>query len=121
MKNNLIQEISVSIILIILLSLFLNPLGFWMPNTILIMMITGLIVLFALFASFIWKENSKDERESLHKMMAGKFAFLVGASGLTVGIIIQSLQHSLDGWLVVILGAMVFAKIIGLIYGRIKY
>ena len=121
MKNNFLQEIFISLALIVLLVLFLNPFNFWMPNTLLIMMIAGLIVVFALFASFIWRENAKDERESFHKMMAGKFAFLAGAGGLIVGIIIQSLQHNLDGWLVGILGVMIFAKIIGLIYGRIKY
>lgn len=121
MKNNFLQEIFVSLALIVLLVLFLNPFGFWMPNALLIMMIAGLIVVFALFASFIWRETAQDEREALHRFMAGRIAYLAGAGGLVVGIIVQSLQHNLDGWLVGILGIMIFAKIIGLIYGRIKY
>lgn len=121
MKNNFLQEVFISMTLMVLLVLFLNPFGFWMPNTLLVMMIAGLIVVFALFASFIWRESARDERESFHKMMAGKFAFLAGMGGLIVGIIVQSLQHALDGWLVGILGIMIFAKIIALIYGRIKY
>ncbi|MCI0611379.1 hypothetical protein L0244_00165 [bacterium] len=121
MKNNFLQEIFVSLALIVLLVLFLNPFGFWMPNALLIMMIAGLIVVFALFASFIWRETAQDEREALHRFMAGRIAYLSGAGGLVIGIIIQSLQHNLDGWLVGILGIMIFAKIIGLIYGRIKY
>ena len=121
MKNNFLQEIFVSGALIVLLVLFLNPFGFWMPNTLLLMMIAGLIVVFALFASFIWRETAQDEREALHRFMAGRIAYLAGAGGLVVAIIIESLQHDLDPWLVGILGIMILAKISGLIYGRTKY
>ena len=120
MKNNFLQEIFVSLVLIVLLVLFLNPFDFWMPNTILIMMVAGLIVVFALFASFIWRESAQDEREALHRFMAGRIAYLAGAGGLVIGIIVQSLQHDLDGWLVGILGVMIFAKISGRIYGKVR-
>jgi len=120
MKNNLLQEISISGILIILLVLFLNPFGFWMPNALLMMTVLGFVVVFVVFASFVWKENSRDEREGLHKMMAGRIAFLVGTAILVIGIIVQSFKHELDFWLVLTLGTMILAKIIGLIYGRIK-
>lgn len=121
MKNNFLQEIFVSSALIVLIVLFLNPFDFWMPNALLLMMVAGLIVAFALFASFVWRENVKDEREALHGLMAGRIAYLTGAGGLIIGIIVQSLQHNLDGWLVAILGVMILAKIITLIYGRMKY
>ena len=121
MKNNLLQEISISGILIILLVLFLNPFGFWMPPTLLMMMVLGLVVVFALFASFVWRENHRDEREGLHKMMAGRIAYLTGTATLVIAIIIQSFRHELDVWLAVTLGVMILAKIIGLLYGRMKY
>jgi|SRR3989344_1575066 len=121
MKNNFPQETIVSGVLIILLVLFLNPFEFWMPPILLMMMVLGLVVVFSLFASFVWRENSKDEREGLHKMMAGRIAFLAGTAVLVIGIIIQSFRHELDVWLVFTLGVMILAKIIGLIYGRIKY
>ncbi len=121
MRNNFLQEIFVSLALIVLLVLFLNPFDFWMPNTLLIMMIAGLIVVFALFANFIWRENAKDEREGLHKMMAGRIAFLAGTALLVIGIIVQSFEHELDFWLVFTLGTMILAKIIGIIYGQIKH
>ncbi len=119
-KNNLLQEISISVILVILLVFFLNPFDFWMPNTLLMMMVLGLVVVFGLFASFVWRENHRDEREGLHKMMAGRIAFLVGAALLTLGIITQSFNHNLDPWLVFILSGMIVAKVATLIYGRIK-
>lgn len=121
MKNNFLQEIFVSMALIVLLILFLNPFGFWMPNALLMMMIAGLIVAFALFASFIWRENARDEREGLHRMFAGRIAYLIGAGVLALGIIVQSVRHELDSWLIITLAAMILAKIAGLIYGRISH
>ena len=120
MKNNLLQEILISGILIILLILFLNPFDFWMPTALLMMMVLGLVVVFSLFAIFMWRENHRDEREGFHKMMAGRIAFLVGAALLALGIIVQSLNHKLDPWLVFVLAGMIFAKSLALIYGRMK-
>ena len=111
----------VSVVLIVLLLLFLNPFELWMPPVLLMMMVLGLVLVFALFASFIWRENSRDEREGLHKMMADRFAFLAGTASLVIGIVVQSLRHELDVWLVFTLGIMILAKIIGLMYGRARY
>jgi len=47
--------------------------------------------------------------------------FIVGAGVLVVGIIVRSLEHKLDFWLVITLTAMVLAKIVGLIYSRRKH
>ena len=121
MKNNLIQEIFVSLVLIILLVLFLNPFGFWMPDTLVTMMVLGLVVVFAIFSGFIWKEYARDEREILHRMLAGRIAYLVGTGILVLGIIIQSFKHEIDSWLVFTLGSMILAKILGIIYGRISH
>ena len=121
MKSNLRQELSVSVVLIVLLILFLNPFGFWMPNALLLMMVCGLVLVFTIFAVFIWRENARDEREGLHKMMAGRIAFLAGTASLVIGIIVQSFRHELDFWLVLTLGIMILAKITGLIYSRAKH
>lgn len=121
MKNNFLQEIFVSATLVVLLVLFLNPFDFWMPNALLMMMVFGLVIVFAIFSSFIWKEYAKDEREILHRMLAGRTAYLAGTGVLVLGIIIQSFRHELDPWLVFALDIMILAKTIGLLYGRIKY
>lgn len=121
MKNNkFLQEVLVSGVLVILLVLFLNPFGFWMPTTLLMMMVLALVVVFALFASFAWRENPEDEREDLHKMKAGRIAFLAGTALLALSIIVQSFNHNLDPWLVLVLSGMILVKVIALIYGRIK-
>ena len=121
MRNDFLQEIIVSLVLIVLLGFFLNPFGLWMPNNILMMMVIGLVVVFSLFASFVWKENVRDERESLHRMIAGRAAFIVGSGSLVLGIIVQSLKHNLDPWLIFILGVIVLAKISGIIYSKVKH
>ena len=121
MENNFLQEIIVSSILIVLLILFINPFELWMPPMLLMMMVLGLVVVFAIFASFIWRESSRDERESLHKMIAGRIAFLAGAGVLVTAIIVQNLKHELDIWVVLTLGTMILAKIIAHIYGRAKH
>ena len=120
MKNNFSQEIIVSSIMIILLVLLLNPFDFWMPNSLLFTMVLALILFFALFASFVLRENTQDEREELHKSTAGRTGFLIGSGMLVFGIVVQCFQHNLDIWLVITLVAMVLAKIVGLVYGRIK-
>ena len=120
MKNNSIKEILASIILIALLILFLNPFSIWMPNMISMLMVLALIIAFIIFASFIWKENAKDEREALHKMIADRVAFLTGTALLIIGVVVQSFKNKLDLWLVVILGIMILSKIIGLVYSREK-
>ncbi|MDQ3089840.1 MAG: hypothetical protein M3Q24_01655 [bacterium] len=120
MKNNILKDFFVPSALVVLLILFLNPFDFWMPNIVLMMMILGLVVVFSIFSVFIWKENPQDEREGLHKMMADRTAFLVGAGVLVIGIIVQSLKHSLDTWLVFTLAGMILAKTISLIYSQMK-
>lgn len=121
MKGNLSLEIVVSVILLILLGLLLNPLGLWMPSNLHMMIVIVLLIIFTVFAGFILRENAKDEREGLHRMMADRIAFLVGAGILVIGIIVQSFQNTLNLWLVLALSIMIFAKIIGLIYSRLKH
>jgi len=116
MKN--IQEIAISIILIILLGLLLNP--FWMPDALVMTILICLVLVFAIFAIFVYRENSQDEREELHKLKSSRIAFLAGSLVLIAGIVIESLDHSLNIWLVLALGAMILSKLVGLAYNRVS-
>jgi hypothetical protein len=115
-RFNYLTEFIISMVLIIMLILFINPFNFLMPGVVLMVMITVLTVIVVLFASLVWNENPKDERDYLHTMVAGRFAFLAGCIVLTLGIIIQSIQHNLSIWLPISLGVMVISKIISRIY-----
>ena len=119
MKNSALSEAVFAAILLVLLVLFLNPFDFWMPDALLMTMIVGLLIAFGVFAVFVWREKSRDEREERHRMIVGRNAFLLGAATLTLGIVLESLTHKLDPWLVITLAAMVLAKVMGLAYHRL--
>lgn len=121
MKNNFVSEIVVSVILVGLVVFLLNPMGAWMPNMAVMTAVISLLIIFVLFASFIWKEKARDEREMFHRMLAGRVAFLVGSAVLVVAVAVQGLKHEVDVWIVVALSAMVLAKLTGLIYSQTKH
>lgn len=119
--NTFKSEISISLILIVLLAALWHPFGAAMPSQMEMTLIAGLVVVFSIFASFVWRERARDEREIWHKMIAGRIAFLVGAVVLVLGIIIQSFAHRLDAYLIFALMAMILGKIIGIAYGKRKF
>lgn len=100
--------------------LFLNPGHLTMPDTMVSMLVIGLIVSFLTFASYLFKEKSIDERETVHILTAGRISYLVGVGTLIIGIILQALQHNIDPWLVIALCAMVFSKLLSHIYSHFK-
>ena len=122
MEEDTQNEIVIAVVLIILVLLFLNPFGLWMPDTIVYMMIAGVIVLFALFAGFVWKERVRDEREQLHKMIAGRIAYLAGMGVLVLGIAVQGFTSPhVDPWLLFALSAMILGNFFGLFYSRSRH
>lgn len=78
------------------------------------------VVLYIIFAIFLWRENKGDEREAFHRLFADRIAYLAGSALLLIGIIAGELEHALDPWLVYGLAIMVIAKIGGLVYGKMK-
>lgn len=110
MKNNSIETL-VTIALIAISILLLNPFHFWMPNMMVISMLICALVLFGFFASFILREKSIDERDVVHETLAGRNAFLAGSATLMLGIIIEGYTHTVDVWLVVALIVMIVVKI----------
>jgi hypothetical protein len=105
------KESLVSIALITLLVLIVNPIHLWMPSMLVEMLLVLALVAFGSFAVFVLREHPTDEREGQNRMFAGRTAFLAGAIVLMLGIIIQSLRDALDVWLVYALVAMIIAKI----------
>jgi membrane glycosyltransferase len=121
MKNNFWQEISISFVLILLLGLFLNPFQMNMSSEIHMVLESVFIVVFSVFAIFIWREQARDEREAYLLLMAERIGYITAAALLVVAIATQYLSHKVDPWLVGTLGAMVLAKVAGLVYGKIKH
>ena len=110
MKNNLIETF-VTLALVVLAILLLNPFHFWMPDMIVIGMLACTLGLFGLFATFIVREQVVDERDAVHRTLAGRNAYLAGAGVLTLAIVVQGYEHAVDPWLVLALVAMIVVKI----------
>ncbi|EKD85607.1 MAG: hypothetical protein ACD_37C00679G0003 [uncultured bacterium] len=121
MRNNFLVEILIAMGLIMLLILLLDPFMALMTTPIQTMMIAGILIFFVSFCAFVWRENTKDEREQFHKHIASRLAYLCGSAILIVGVIFQSLNHALDPWLVIALIVIILAKITGAIYAEKKY
>lgn len=114
------KEIVMSLLLLLLLLCVINPGNFWMPDMLAMTLSLLVLIVFSIFAVFVWRERALDEREQLHKLMVGHGAFLVGASTLTLGLLSQSTTHSVDPWLAIGLGSMVLTKLIGIVWTRNK-
>jgi hypothetical protein len=114
----IVNEIVISIVLGVLAILFLDPFMFWMPDQLVYLLVGALLVFFVLFAGFIWKEKVADEREQMHKMIAGRFGYLIGSGLLVLGLIVQTLVAHPDPWLVAALVGMVVGKLVSLFYAR---
>ena len=110
MQNN-IKETIVMLSIIVIAILLLNPFNFWMPDMIVMGMLVIALILFGVFASFILREKIADERDILHRTLAGRNAFIAGSAVLMVGITVQGYSHSVDPFLVVTLIAMIVVKI----------
>ena len=100
--------------------LFLNPTSLTMPSNIQSMLIIGLILAFLTFGAFIFREQSGDERETMHRLVSGRISYLVGVGTLIVGIIVQTSMYQIDKWLVIALCAMVLSKLLARIYSQLK-
>lgn len=114
-----IETISAVIILGIAI-LFFNPGHLAMPDSVVSLMIIGLIVSFLTFAGFLLREKPADEREALHIKTAGRISYLVGIAVLIIGIIMQGIKHNIDPWLVIALCAMILTKLLSRTYSRLK-
>lgn len=113
-------ESIISLLILGILILFLNPTHLLMPDSVNAMLILSLIILFLVFTGLIWKEKPGDEREAIHIQKAGRASFLVGSAILVTGIISQAQKHNIDPWLIYTLSAMVLTKTITRIYNKLK-
>lgn len=110
MKNNLKESI-VTLSLVVLAILLLNPFHFWMPDMMVICLLAITLALFGVFASFVLRETVVDEREGQHRTLAGRNAFLAGSGVITLGVVVQGYTHTVDPWLVIALVVMIVVKI----------
>ncbi len=121
MKNKSKKEIVISVVLIVLAILLLNPFHFWMPDMMLMSLFVALLASFGFLTSFILKEDVYDERDQVNRASAGRNAFLLGATSILMGIVVQGYSHSVDPWLVVSLVVMILTKISSRVWSDSHY
>ena len=110
MKNSFFELLAVFALIIFGVAL-VNPFEIWMPDSVHMLVLALLVVAAAAIGAFVLRERSLDERDVAHRAFAGRAAFLAGCIVLLVAIVIQTLRHMLDPWLVCALITMVIIKI----------
>jgi peptidoglycan/LPS O-acetylase OafA/YrhL len=118
-EKQYVTEIVTAVLLMVLLIAFLHPSGLLMPKSLEMILLVLFILASLIFLALIWKEHPIDERDRAHQLSAGRFSFFAGSIGLTFGITVQALNHNIDPWLVIGLGAMILTKVIARIYTQI--
>lgn len=105
------SEWLLALAIIAALLLLVNPFGVIMTSAYVLtsLMLLGLAVI--AFGAFIWRENYRDEREEHNAMKAGRLSYFAGGAVLVLAIIVETLQHTLDLWLVAALAIMVVTKL----------
>lgn len=114
------KEITIGSVLIILLIGLMNPGNILMPSMTQMTIVALATIVFAIFATLLWREHGGDERDQLHRLVADRTAFWITAIALMLALVVQGTMHMIDPWLPIILGAMVLGKIAGLIYSKNK-
>jgi hypothetical protein len=122
MKNlSIVKESLAGLLMLVLLFLFLNPLAWPISTDLFNMFAVALLVVFFLFAFLICHRKSNDERDEYVLLLGERFGFITGCSILLIALIIQARAGELDDWLVLTFIIMVIAKIIGMIYAKLRY
>jgi uncharacterized membrane protein len=110
-NRNRLSEWLLACAIIAALILLINPFDFIMTSAYILtsLMLLGLAVI--AFGAFVWREHYRDEREEHNAMKAGRLSYFAGGAVLVIAIIVETLNHTLDIWLVITLAAMVVTKL----------
>lgn len=109
---NRILSISIIVLLAVLLFTLVDPFMYWMPGVTQMAALTIASALVCLWTGLVIREHSGDERDLLHRMHAGRAAYLSGIAVLTIALLVQGFSHTIDPWVPLALGAMVSAKLV---------
>ena len=122
--NNKIKyslETLLAIVFVILISLKSHPFDISLGANINMMTLSLSIILFFIFIFFIWGEKGEDERDEENKYKVSRYSYLFGTFSLILAITYQDLiHHMVDPWLIFTLSVMVFTKILGRIYIKLR-
>ena len=109
---NTFAEYLIAVALVALLGLLTNPFMVWMPTPTQMVVVFVAAILAVVYGGFVLKEQAGDERETLHRMLAGRAAFLASVTVLTIALLEQGIRHSIDLWIPAALAVTILAKLI---------
>lgn len=116
MKKSIINDIILTILLIVILCACYFPI---MPGGMSMMIYSLLVLVFGIFAFFIWREKPQDERERSHHAFASRMAFTFGTGVLVVAIVYQGLvMYHVDPWIFSAFIAMIVGKVGGRVWAH---
>jgi len=101
-------------VLLVLLAAVADSSALWMssmPNAVHMTILLAVAVLVAAYAGLILSERGGDEREVIHRSIAGRAGFLAGVITLTLALLVQGLHHHVDPWIPFALAVMIVAKV----------
>lgn len=110
MNSSFIQY-GLVVALLLLLGVLTDPFMYWMPSMPEMLALTLACVGLIAWIGLIVREEARDERDTEHRMFAGRAAYLTGIAVLTAGLLIQGLAHAIDPWIPITLATMVVSKI----------
>ncbi len=82
--------------------------------------ISALLVLYVVAMSFVGEGKTFDERDLNHRYFSNRSALLAGTIVLSLGVLYQLFNHSIDYWLLAGLIAINLVKIVSLIYAHYR-
>ncbi len=118
MKDRVLSEPMIVILTVATLVVLLATRDIAMSDMVSAMLIGFFVCIFGVFTLFIWRESPADERELAFSLDASKHAYLAGAGVISIGIVVQAINHDLDIWLPFALLIMVITKTLSLYITR---
>lgn len=115
MKNSYLH-IASALILVVLLFIVTDVFMIWMPSMLSTILLLTAAVLLSVWVGLVHHEQAHDEREALHRMYAGRIAYLSGIIVLSVALLVQGLMGDVNVWIASALGVMVLSKSLARIF-----
>lgn len=100
----------IPLLLSVSLATAIYPFSDWMPSQFLMSLLIVITLLSSFFLIFLWREEPADEREASLILISNRSALTAASTVLTIAIIISTIQHQANSWLIITLLTIVIIK-----------
>jgi hypothetical protein len=113
-------EIILSFVFLVLLAACVDPFHLLMPTPLQMIALSLLIVAGLVLAGLVYRERPRDEREALHVARSSRGGYITGVIGLVAVVSYTTARGATDKGAMVVLGAMVIARLLVLLWNRTR-